>query len=469
MTDVVFCIIPKIEPDAPTVGPAVLKQVCEDNKYTAHVLDLNIDLFEYLKEKNQHWDLYHDNDDIFLREWDAENPDWEAWVNDNTEIFDRWIQQIIELEPKYVGLSLLSQYSRSCAITLAKKIREYINTVKIIWGGATIDRHNIQKLLDTGLCDHYVIGDGEYALLQILSGQRENMQHQVMNMDDLPFPNYDDIDWDRYAVDDPEKRIAYVTASRGCVKRCTFCNVRDIWPNYTNRSGRHVAKEIKYIQERYKITNVKFTDSLINGNMRAYRGLVNTLVNDNVDVKWTSQWIVRSEISTLDTDFELAKKSGCIDLEIGIEHFKESVRYHMGKKHTDSAMWNTFSLLKKYSIPSSILMIIGYPTETLEDHNHQIKVLRQLYEQGIVYNDHGQKIMSFSGTPMLLDGQIYDMIEKDLTYYNNARDWAYGDNTTEERMRRYQEFNDVIKEMENKEQWFWSQRKELRTYKNAKM
>ena len=468
MTDVVLCIVPKIEPESPTVGPAVLKQVCENNGYTAHVLDLNIDLFDYLRKDNQHWELFHNNDDLFMREWDQENPKWEKFAQENSEIFHKWIDQIIKLNPKYVGLSLLSQYSRSCAITIAQYLRKYISNVKIIWGGATIDRYNVKKLVNTGLCDHYVIGDGEYALLKILDGTEQNMTHQVMDMDTIPFPNYDDIDWNRYPTPSG-RQVAYVTASRGCVKSCTFCNVRDIWPQYTNRSGKHVADEIKYLKERYNIDQIKFTDSLINGNMKAYRELVNVLIDYNLDIKWSSQWIVRSETSTLDSDFELAKKSGCIDLEIGIEHFKESIRYHMGKKHTDSAMWNTFNLMRKYNITSSILMIVGYPIETRKDHDYQISILRQLYDQGYVYSKTGERRMFISATPMLLDGEIYDIVKHDLEYYNNARDWKYGDNTTEERIRRYQEFNNVIKEKEEQKNWNWIHTKELRTYENDKM
>jgi len=468
MTDVVFCIVPKIEPESPTTGPAVLKQVCENNGYTARVLDLNIDLFDYLRKQNKHWDLFHENDDLFMREWNKSNPVWDQFVEENTEIFHNWIEKFQELKPRYIGLSLLSQYSRSCAITIAQYIRQYMPDVKIIWGGATLDNYTIQNLVDTGFCDHYVIGDGEYALLKILDGSEQNMIHQVMDMDTIPFPNYDDIDWNRYPTP-THRQVAYVTASRGCVKSCTFCNVRDIWPRYTNRSGKHVADEIKYLKERYNIEHVKFTDSLINGNMKAYRELVNVLVEYDLNINWSSQWIVRSETSTLDSDFALAKRSGCIDLEIGIEHFKESIRYHMGKKHTDSAMWNTFNLMKKYRITSSILMIVGYPTETLEDHNYQIAVLRQLYDEGYVFDNTGKRLMFISATPMLLDGEIYDMVEDDLAYYNNARDWAYGDNITKERIRRYQEFNDVIKEKEAQKSWNWLHTKELRTYENDKV
>ena len=44
--DILFAIIPKIEPFAPTTGPALLKSHCEAAGLTAIVRDYNIDLYK---------------------------------------------------------------------------------------------------------------------------------------------------------------------------------------------------------------------------------------------------------------------------------------------------------------------------------------------------------------------------------------------------------------------------------------
>ena len=46
-----LCIIPKINPDAPTVGPAVLKATLEKAGYSCKVLDLNIRLFREFEKQ----------------------------------------------------------------------------------------------------------------------------------------------------------------------------------------------------------------------------------------------------------------------------------------------------------------------------------------------------------------------------------------------------------------------------------
>ena len=48
--DIIICVIPKIMPDAPTVGPAVLKAHLQDAGFTCEVIDLNVKLYnEFLK------------------------------------------------------------------------------------------------------------------------------------------------------------------------------------------------------------------------------------------------------------------------------------------------------------------------------------------------------------------------------------------------------------------------------------
>ena len=62
--DMLICIIPKILPDAPTVGPAVLKAHIEDAGYSCEVIDLNIKLYnEFVKHGDKQ--QFFDQDAVF--------------------------------------------------------------------------------------------------------------------------------------------------------------------------------------------------------------------------------------------------------------------------------------------------------------------------------------------------------------------------------------------------------------------
>ena len=167
--------------------------------------------------------------------------------------------------PRWIGLSLLSSMSTAVAIKLSQLIREHLPDTKIVWGGAEVTVGRTSNYVEQGLIDHFIGGDGEIPIVELLKGNYEhkgiddNAPYQMINLDSVKIPNYDDIDWDEYkfAV---QPKPTYITGSRGCVKRCDFCNVYDIWPKYVFRSGKSIAEEIISVKQKYDRTtqNSKF-------------------------------------------------------------------------------------------------------------------------------------------------------------------------------------------------------------------
>jgi hypothetical protein len=88
-------IIPKINPDAPTVGPAVLKSHLIDAGFSCDVMDLNIRLYNSLKAINKHDHYFFNNDGLFT----ANHTDLDV---DNNQIY--LIQEFIDFyKEKHVG------------------------------------------------------------------------------------------------------------------------------------------------------------------------------------------------------------------------------------------------------------------------------------------------------------------------------------------------------------------------------
>lgn len=473
MVDIAICILPKVLPDAPTVGPSLLKSHIEDSGFSCKVLDFNVELYNFLKKKEEHVKYYFDDDSVFVAYNDELSEEFLTFYNNNLEIFEHFIEQLEKLNPKYVGMSLLSRWSQASAVVISKMIREKLPHVVIVWGGAQIATNHKEfiKIQEKGYFDYFINGDGEFAIIELLKGNLDykginsTSPIQVLNLDLIKIPNYDDIEWEKYKGIDP--KTVYITGSRGCVKRCTFCNVYEIWPEYKFRSAEKITEEIVYLTNQYDRKTFKFTDSLINGSMKAYRQLLLNMKDHKQqypDFVWKSQWIIRSKSQSPEEDYRLMSESGCEDLEIGLESFNEDIRFHMGKKFTDEDMWWCFDMLQKYNIPATLLMITGYPIESEEHHKHTLKLIKQLYKKGYVRNSEGRQMMYFSFTPMLLSGTLYDMYENDLDYYNTPTDWKYKDNTNEVRIRRYTEILDLLAELD-KRPTAWSQAKYLTMYK----
>ena len=475
--DMLICIIPKINPDAPTVGPAVLKSHLLSAGFSCEVMDLNVQLFNEFKKHGDE-KYFFEKDKVFKANIDDGETQFDQLYEKYEYVFLEWIKQFIEKNPKFLGMSLLSSYSRAVALNLSILIRKHLPNTKIVWGGAEVSERTA-RYKDNGWIDHYIAGDGEFTIIELLKGNMnmpgiDGPPVQVEDLNMVEIPNYDDIDWSVYHKLKFDRPV-YITGSRGCVKRCTFCNVYEIWPQYKFRSGEHIAKEIITVKEKYDRGTFRFTDSLINGSMKAFRNLLTELSEYrrevNSDFKWVSQWIIRPKNQSPESDYKLMKDAGCEELEIGLESFSQDVRFHLGKKFTNEDMWHCLDMLQQYEIPCTLMMIVGYPTETEEDHQHTLDTVQKLFDLGYATRRTSTDVpliwFSFSNTLMLDPTQpLWNLVKDELKNYKSELEWDYRDNTLEVRLKRFKEVNELIKNLSGREST-WMFKKSLEKHITA--
>ena len=470
MLDILICIIPKINPYSPTVGPAILKAHLMKAGFSCDVVDFNIQLFKAVKANGEE-NKFYANDMVFTKQaYNIQNrifytKEFIEFYEEYEYVFFNWINFIREKNPKWLGLSLMSFHSKNVATKLSQLVKEHLPHIKIVWGGPGAGQPG-PRYKRNNIIDHFIYGDGEESLIELLkgnlsySGIDSTKPNQVSSMDNLLVPNYDDINWDDYENSDyvVTQNLIYVTGSRGCVRRCNFCDVYVQWPEYQFRSGKHIANEIIELKQKYNRKTFKFTDSLVNGSMKSFNELLTELIElrkTDTDFSWHSQWIIRTKSKNLEKDiehFRLIKESGCGFLEIGLESILEHVRLHMNKKITNEDVWWCLELLHKFNIPHVLLMIVGYPTETEEDHQTTLNFIQKLYDLG--WNDF--TTISFNQI-LFMDSHMYENFKDDpnLIYYSDGFVWQYKDNDFETRVRRFKELNDLIRKLNFPKLWGW--------------
>jgi len=459
MLDVLVCIMPRIEPDSPTPGAGVIKAHLLQAGYKCEVVDFNIKLYNYLINKNLQ-DIFWKNSLIFSNQpSDPVNEEFEKFYQDHTELFDSWIEFIKQKNPKWVGMSLLSAFSCAASQKLSELIKDKLPHIKIVWGGTNIQHEGFHCLIDNGTIDAFIKGDGEKSIIELLQGNYDYPGiNKVQDFDEIiPYdlslpPDYDDIDWSEYHYVSVENPI-YVTASRGCVRKCTFCNDWLIWPQYRYKSAKKVAKELDILKGKHNRTTFMFTDSLINGSISNFREILKELktVKEKHDPKpfrWNSHFICRPKSQMPESDFKLMAESGCIGAVVGIESFSEKVRNHMGKKYTNDDIWYMIEMLTKYNIKTQILMLVGYVTETEQDHQINLQCIDKMFEDGFGYKmdpnyDYKRPLIRWQfGNSLLIDKEhaLYSMYkDKGEFEYNTSMNWSYNDNDIATRLRRWKE------------------------------
>lgn len=461
MLDIAILIIPKIDPYAPTVGPAILKSHLATEGFSCKIVDLNVQLYNAMSDTDKEKYFFTVDDRVFVTDWNYNLGKKERiFLKKYKSWTDKVIGDLKKLNPRFVGMSLLTEYSRTFAIYFSTLVRKYLPNTKIVWGGADVRGNLSQRLIERGLIDFFIHGDAEFSLVELLKGNLSAPginsldAFQVDDLSTVLIPDYSDIEWNDYPERFENGKTVYITGSRGCVKNCTFCDIHRLWPKYKFRSAISIYDEILEIRKRWRRNDFHFTDSLINGSMKTFRELLTLLKeyrNTDPDFTWSSQWIMRPQSQCTAEDFQLMKDSGCARLDVGLESFSESVRFHMGKKIKDEDMWFCLEQLQKTRIKHSLLMIVGYPTETKEDHKITLDTLRKLKEIG--YTD--TKVLDESFTPLIhfgfgntlildTDSILYGIIKDDLTYYENPLNWQYKDNSPEVRKQRMKEIWELI-------------------------
>jgi radical SAM superfamily enzyme YgiQ (UPF0313 family) len=322
-------------------------------------------------------------------------------------------------------------------------------------------------MAEEGLVDYWALGEGENTLEAFLTGksapglnhindQTDAWAPQLDNLDDLPIPSYKRMDLSKY-------QLSYagdisITGSRGCVRRCTFCDVGVIWKKFRFRSSESIIKEI---EKHYLDTGVKrffFTDSLINGSLKTFMGLLTGIVElkqkypDLHDINYYGQFIVRPKKFHPESMYALMAESGYRHVQTGIESGSQRVRRDLGKDFSNEDVDYHMEMCHKYRLQTNLLMIIGYPTETREDFNQTLDMVRRyhkyLIDNTLIGMPCAMPFVMFKNTPAWHMAESMGIARLEDTYYDYA--WVSDKNpelTVRERYLRYVEFYKLLMEL----------------------
>jgi len=411
MVDILICSLPPAVLNRAPAAPAVLKACVEQAGFKAKTTDLALNF--YINQCQKNYELY-DQLCVYL------NPTTSSYTNESINAVNQWLSETIdyinEVQPRYVGLSVFTYYMHRATYLLSREIKKKLPQIKIILGGyavntganSLIGMPEISKLetlkmfgsimQDRGLVDHVVYGDGENALVEILEGTKNHQyvsgEKAVMDavMSKIPVSNFDD-----YKLNDYEwehnRRTLTVTGSKGCVRQCTFCDIPGKYGRFKFRDGESIAQEMLTLKEKYGIRHFEFTDSLVNGSLKAFKQWLTVLAQyndtqpDHEKIHWFGQYICRPKSQVKKEFYDLIKRSGVMSLIIGIESGNDETLKLMKKEITIDDVFAEFNMFQQYSIPITVLMLPGFTNETWTRYLDTLRFLvncRKYYATGTI-------------------------------------------------------------------------------------
>lgn len=447
MIDLIICNIPSVELRGPPMGPAVLKSYLESKGFTVRCLDLNLDLFKRIGDKSY---FSSQNIDIFIRD-----DTYDLFIKKFGKIIEEWAKQIISLNARWVGLSLHCYRTERVAIELCKAIKTKNPEQKVVVGGPYTHRTGI-RLYKEKLIDEYILGEGEYVLEKLLKNETidPTVRHINVDLSKLPRPDYSDFDFFSYPKDPYNNQnqelgahSIYIETSRGCVRKCTFCNIVGSTGLYKFKTAEQVVDEFLDLYNNYGIEHFAFADNALNGNQQRFKEIVEGLCYyttvKNYTWKWSAHYIIRNKhFKTSPPElFEKMHLSGCNLLKIGVESGSSKIREEMGKKFENNDVFYVLEQCLSNNIKVRLLLLVGYVTESESDFLETLDLLTEIKTKGL------DKAVAIIGTSIPLaivenTSLWHDpRIKKDTRFPKEkiSHFWIYKDNDIVTRIMRYQQ------------------------------
>ena len=259
---------------------------------------------------------------------------------------------------------------------------------------------------------YVIVGECEYSILDLVrwlnketkkfpigvaaKGKKLKPRPLIQNLDELPWPERDELPMDRY--NDPKLHGFNVVmiSSRGCPWGCNFCTV-DIYyqkKNYRMRKNiKDIVDEMEYLWKKYKPDELYFDDDNFTINEGHVKDICKELIRRKSKVKWNCMADAKVRFDTLKT----MKRAGCTGITIGAESADDAVLKQMeGKPITRKDIREFVDNCRKLKLRTHICWVLGMKGSTKKSDRDTIDFAIDLPSDTLQFS----VCMPFPGTKM---------------------------------------------------------------------
>jgi radical SAM superfamily enzyme YgiQ (UPF0313 family)/GT2 family glycosyltransferase/glycosyltransferase involved in cell wall biosynthesis/SAM-dependent methyltransferase len=290
----------------------------------------------------------------------------------------------IPADVNLIGINLPFSNIARIAFELSAHLKRQFPKANIVLGGVHPSAFPEESMREG--VDYVIRGEGELSILALVRGdqpetipglvwranggtiQVAERSARIDSLDTLPFPAWDLLPMEMYLKasqrGDRSRRTLSMITSRGCPYACRFCSVHPVsGRNWRARSPENVLAEIQTAHERYGINHIEIEDDNFTLNRDRALAILRGLKSIAPDMTWSAHNGVR--VDTLDEELLLAvKESGCVQLNIAIEHGSPDVLKAMNKRLSLDKVREVVAACGKFGIPTVGFCLVGYPGET---------------------------------------------------------------------------------------------------------
>lgn len=269
---------------------------------------------------------------------------------------------------------------------VASELRRELH-VPFVFGGVHVTA-TPRRIIDSGLADYVIVGEGEGALLDLVQGLEEGSdlaevdnlwfrrgdevvangpRPLVADLDSLPFPDkslfYDPLPYLR--------RDYVVLTSRGCPHDCTYCfnnHQRKMYAGLgrycRRRSADDVLAELVQARSRWPLRRVQFYDDVFTSSRRWLEAFAPGYAREIGLPFWCSV----NPIHVSPEIVGLLREMGCWEVQMGVQTIDPTLRREvLNRRESTEQVQRAIECFREAGIKCVVDNISGLPGET-EEH-----------------------------------------------------------------------------------------------------
>lgn len=315
--------------------------------------------------------------------------------------------------PDVVGITSPNTPQIDNASRVSQIVKQLDSKILTVVGGPHVSVQPMQFLRDIGSVDIVVIGEGEYAMLDIMRYRegKKNISEIlgiayrkdgqiilnprrafIKNVDEIPFPAYHMLDMEEYLNPSRSKyragkrlREMPMITSRGCPYNCVFCSIHlHMGRKWRAHSKEYVTSHIKHVINNYGVHHIHFQDDNLTLDIERFESILDALIDEGIRFTWDTPNGVRADRLTEDL-LRKMKTANCTHLQIAIESGDQCVLDSIIGKHLrlEDAV-RTAQACQQLGIKLDAFYVIGFPGEKKQDMKRTIDfALRLKREYGV--------------------------------------------------------------------------------------
>ncbi|MCF8050738.1 MAG: B12-binding domain-containing radical SAM protein [Desulfobacterales bacterium] len=337
--------------------------------------------------------------------------------------FEEVGRQVAAEAPSLVGISsLFSPYHREAA-ACAREIKQRIGA-PIVMGGPHVSACPKEVLSDPNV-DFIIAGEAEKALVKLVGALRSGDSYEGIagvgfkkgknlclnppgkndDFQSLPLADLSDLDPQRYTLG--KQPLCFITTTRGCPHRCSFCSVhRTFTEGFTRRDPEAVFQEMeKRFEQGYRVFD--FEDDNLTFHKKDFTRLLQLIID-----RWAPgkiRLLAMNGVSTLSLDREvlsLMRQAGFSDLNLSLVSADKESLAKVNRPHTPEKFEAVVKEAHELGFRIVAYQIIGLPFESLEKMIQTMATLARLpvlIGASIFYLAPGSPMAREVGTPGEVD------------------------------------------------------------------